>query len=216
MAIRAWAIEDRAQVRTRLGGIETWIRTRLGEGDMADVIIKQTLEAMGITEGATAEEVSKGQSCGFKKNGEGLYIEGRQVKAMIKESANILRPKFNMAAFKAKVAERVFVAEDKISLGVKEPTGYEERPIHVMTAQGERTALKRSDYVKDATIKFTLKVLDDSILDKNKKKWTPEEYLEPIFAFAEENGLGADRSQEQGKFNVTQFETSQVTPDRTN
>ena len=149
------------------------------------------------------DETEKATWVGFKHDEAGLYIEGRQVKAMLKEAASVLRVRFDIAAFKSKVAERLYVTDQRIHLGVSEPTGSDERPIHVQTPQGPRSALKRSDYVDNAQLKFTIKALDDPMKTiREKNKVLPSAYVPALLEYASENGLGADRSQENGKFSV--------------
>lgn len=128
-----------------------------------------------------------------------LCIEGRQVKAMLKESANILRSMLakenkQLSQLRARLAERVFVVERLIPILPErtEPDRLVERPIHVMTAMGPRDAIKRTDVVDKAELVATLRVLKDGL-------FTPE-LLETILEHASENGLGGDRSQSFGRF----------------
>lgn len=170
-------------------------RPKLIDGDPAtpEEAAARTVELLGEQ---VHEEVA-GIWTGFVEHPEGgLAIEGRQIKAMFKESANILRTmiKINgkIIPLRARIAERVFVAERLISLGLAQPTGTIERPIHVMTAQGPRTALKRTDYVDDAKITCHLKVLQDGLITQS--------ILDQILTHASLNGVGTDRSQGAGTF----------------
>lgn len=162
-----------------------------------------------------------------------------QVKAMHKEAANILKDLLDISGFKSKVAERVFVREDRVHLGRMQADGSNEAFLHVMTPQGQRNALKRVDYAVRPLIKFTLKVLNESIATKTpdkeaikaqeqepvddnttdkapakkkkakavpKKKIKPIDYLKYIYEYACEGGLGADRSQGHGKFDLVSIE----------
>lgn len=167
---------------------------------------------------------------GFKGDDTGLYLEGRCVKAMLKEAANIVKkvvpsrktPKNKdgrgVARLKSKVGDHVFVIEEKVyferdGVPLKEPSRTEERPIHVMTPQGERHSLKRSDYVDDVTMRFTVRRLDDDAVT--------EKVLYAILAYGQSIGLGADRSQGMGTFKVLEVvrvgdeadEPSQTRPD---
>lgn len=127
-----------------------------------------------------------------------LAIEGRQVKAAIKEASNILRPmlprteKGSAIPWRARVAERIFVVEKLLPFVPEktEPDDMLERPIHVMTAQGPRDALKRTDVLIDVEILATVRVLNDGMV-------TPD-VLKTILDYAVVNGLGADRSQGMG------------------
>jgi len=136
---------------------------------------------------------------GFKSNGIGVYLESRNVKAMFKECANILKGPalLDVKNFKSKVAERVFIEPYHIALGDK-PDGTDSRVVHVMTAQGPRTSIKFFDYMEQPEISFTIKVLQDGVVK--------EEHLRTILEYAQDNGLGADRSQNFGQFDLVRFE----------
>lgn len=147
----------------------------------------------------------------FKADDTGLYLEGRAVKAMLKEAGS--RMGFGKAikagatgkgrpSLKQDLHEALHVDEDVIYLTrdgavVTEPDGYETRPIHVIGPQGPRTSIKKCAFVEHATISFTVRVL--------KSCGVTEEILVDILAFAQDLGLGADRSQGNGKFEVVVF-----------
>ncbi len=171
------------------GMIEGWLNAR-----NKPELIDQTAEEMGDQ----LDETIDTMWTGFKSDEKGLYIETRQVKAMFKEAANVIRHAIGFKGFmRARIAEKVFIYPDKVYLGVTEPSGREEKPIHVMTRQGLRSALKRYDYVERPRITFNLKVLDDGqITDK---------HLGDILEYAQDAGLGADRSQGMGKFDLVEF-----------
>ena len=134
----------------------------------------------------------------FARDGEYLAIEGRQVKAMLKESANIMKSLLpvngKQIPLRARLAEQVFPVERLIRLQPDrtEADTVAERPIHVMTAQGPRDALKRSDICVNVTMACTLRVLRGGIFT--------HKLLCSILDHASENGIGADRSQGYGKF----------------
>jgi hypothetical protein len=147
----------------------------------------------------TDEKVDK-QSCVFARVDGKLCIEGRQVKAMLKESGNIIKtiaPGEPVTALKSKVADQVFVDEKYIPLGRTEPDRTEERPIHVMTAQGPRTSIKRTEIVEGTEIEFTLRRRRG-----NDKTAVRERVLLGILDYCQSVGLGADRSQGCGEFEV--------------
>lgn len=180
--------------------LKGWINATNKEKSDED---RQKLIEASITELPDLSSEKEDKSwVGFKQDDKGLYIEGRQVKAMLKESANIVKKEVpvpknieksgkGIAALKSKVADHVFVVEDKIYLGREKPDLQEERPIHVMTAQGPRTSVKRSDIVKDVTIDFTVRRFCDTAV--------PEVSLFAILDYCRNLGLGADRSQGKGK-----------------
>lgn len=148
-----------------------------------------------------------------------LCIEGRLVKSMLKEAANIMKDlpvvktalgRDKATMLRARLAERVFViadlgltpsmaaladAKNDPLLPLSDRTGPDEvleRPIHVMTRQGPRDALTRTDIVHDAEITCTLRVLKDGMFT--------EPVLKLLLTYASDNGLGADRSQGFGRF----------------
>jgi len=202
--------------------LEPFVRTSTGlsESALSDVVERTKVE-MGMDKVTEAEmdKLCEFAWTGFKGgngSGEQLYIEGRQIKAMAKESANVLKEIMRITGFKSKIAERVFIVEDKIFLGVDKPDGYDEGPVHAMTPQGPISALKRVDYVDKPTLKFTLRCLmapikqDAGEKDEKgkviKRNLYPEDYIPILFEYAQENGIGADRSQEKGKFDATVVE----------
>jgi len=127
---------------------------------------------------------------------------------MMKECANILKKRLNLTAAKARVAERFFVEEPEIYLMrdgsyVTEPDGQLVGAIHVTTRQGPRTAIKKQDYVANADLTFTVKALNEPMETKDKKKIHPEDMLKIILDYGQDIGLGKDRSQGGGTFQVT-------------
>lgn len=192
-------------------------------------LVEKTVEELG----QVTEDKAVGMTTMFKQDATGIYIEGRQVKAMFKENANILRDlllkgeaadkrkadkaakadeaaktddaratkmKARFTNLKSKVAERLFVEESHIHFHradqtLKAADGQEEKAIHVMTPQGERTALKRITFVEaPATLKFTIRFLADGVVDAELVKY--------ILEYAGWNGLGGERSQGNGRFSV--------------
>lgn len=204
------------QIRNRIIGgtpvnpqlIEGWVKAHVPDESKRAKLVEATKEELAD---AVTEAVDESR-CTFKRNDMGLYIEGRQLKAMFKEAANILRPmleksekkdtkKSRFTALRAKLAERLFVEEERVHLTrldgsrIREPDGNEERAIHVMTAMGPRTALKSVDWVGPCEINFTIKLLNDGVVDID--------LVKILLEYAGENGLGADRSQGNGLFDVT-------------
>jgi hypothetical protein len=148
----------------------------------------------------TDEKASK-QMVIFGRDDSGLYIEGRQVKAMLKEAGNIIKSiapgEGGVKNLKSKVADQVFVSEEKIPLGRDEPDRVVERAIHVMTAQGPRTSIKRSEICDDVELQFTVRRRKGA-----DKMAVPEKVMLAILDYAQTVGLGADRSQGFGQFKV--------------
>lgn len=132
-----------------------------------------------------------------------MFIEGRQVKAMLKESAMIavgadrIKPKGwgttrkGMLGF---LVEHLFVKEDKILLGVTDADEVAQSFVHTWRGSG----IKLEERVRDAVVGFTL--MCDFDFEEASKDFWPH-----LFVTGEENGLGASRSQGFGKFKVTRF-----------
>ena len=149
---------------------------------------REALKANAIAKSAT----------GFKQDAEGYYLESRNIKAMFKECANILKgPQIlDVKNFKSKVAERVMVEPYKLRLP-GEPTGTDQRVVHVMTAMGPRSSIKFFDYYEELELAFEVKVLMDNVVK--------ESHLKTMLEYAQDNGLGADRSQGFGQFDLIEF-----------
>lgn len=204
--------------------IEGWLRSKAGieqEEEIRRALLRTLLElGAEVTPDMTfaeLEEASEGlaaqrQTNGFKTGENGLYIESRQVKAMLKESVNTLYPhgsgKWGSRktvgkdgaekdtggkGAKSFFAERVFVDPDHIYLGRSEPDGVELFIGHVMGPKGPQSTLTYHEYVERATIEFEVKVLRDEI---RREHWSD------VWAHAQENGLGALRSQGFGRFDL--------------
>lgn len=158
-------------------------------------------EMYNIIDQASEEHAAVKATNGFKTGEQGLYIEDRQVKAMLKESVNILfageRWGKTKKGPKSFVAERVFVRPRQIWLGAEEPDGVELVVGHVTDKQGKRSTLTYHEYVEDPTVEFRMEVLRDEL--------TPLQWAQ-VWLHAQRNGLGALRSQSYGRFEVTKWE----------
>jgi CRISPR/Cas system CSM-associated protein Csm4 (group 5 of RAMP superfamily) len=132
---------------------------------------KRIIDAHLETVADITDEKTEQQTTVFSRVDGELVIEGRQVKAMIKEAANIIKTigPDDIKNLRSKVADQVFVAEKYI--------------------------------VENAEIEFTVK--------KRKgrdKQSVPETTLLAILDYAQAVGLGADRSQGFGLFDVISVE----------
>ncbi len=199
--------------------IKGWLKTRMELEDRAlQELVDQTLgerfpdrqpSADELAEAIMASDAADLSINGFKRMPSGeLAYEGRCMKAAIKEWANSAYPgtdfpgKSNMAkgfrkGLMATLAERVFVPETLIGLGVAEPDGVEERIKHVKTPQGPRSSINRVEYVVKPVLEFTVKVHDDFL---------PMEAWGRIWERGEDIGIGADRARSDGKFELLAFD----------
>ena len=202
-----------------------WIASKMGLKDemLRDMVVK-TMEERGTVEAATSEDITDaasevsdlkqlngfkrcdwserngttlGSGTDFQKVDGQLCIEGRQVKAMLKEAASIAVAgdhlpsrgwgKTNKGLLNF-LAEHIFVLDDKIPLGVTEPSGISQRFVHTWRGSG----IQYEEYVTDAKVEFT--VVTDF-------EW-PEKFWPTVWVIAEKNGLGASRSTGVGTFEV--------------
>jgi hypothetical protein len=191
--------------------IEGWIRSRMELGDqaVADLVVRTARERGVLTPDEAVALVMASELApsvnGFKRDDSGvLCLEGRQVKAALKEWSNSAYPgtiwpgkpagiKKGLMRF---LAEAVTVPDVLIPLGVTEPTTVEERIKHVMTAQGPRSSINRVEVVERPTITFRVQVRDDFL---------PVEAWARIWTVGEGIGLGADRGRSDGSFDLVEW-----------
>ena len=188
---------------------EAWLRTKLADkDDLIREAVAKTMVERGIDAEEAAREVDSLKHLnGFKRDPEtGLYIEGRQLKAGLKEAVNIAANAGKITTkgwgdpdnanykkgIKAWFPEHVFVLEDRLPLGVTEPTGIVQRFVH--TPRG--TGIQYEEYVEDAKVSFTV-VTDHKFTDE---QWAM------IWLTGEQQGIGASRSQGFGRYEVTSWE----------
>jgi CRISPR/Cas system CSM-associated protein Csm4 (group 5 of RAMP superfamily) len=185
--------------------LKGWIAATTEHQD--EVTDKQVEEARD----ALLEPTQEKSWNGFPADDKGLFIWSRSVKALFKECASMLRITTQKIGSK-QILQHGFevkglVKSDRVYFGKDKPDGFDEGPIHVQTAQGPRSAIKRVDYVTGVTIEFEVWVLHTNHAEK---RHLGEEELVEMLRFGQENGLGADRSQGHGKFDVTGFEALQT------
>lgn len=181
-----------------------WLGTKLADkDDLIRDLVAQTMVERGITADEAAEQVDKLKHLnGFKRNEHGLYIEGRQLKAAIKEAAGVAR-----AAEKLKmkwgatnkgvlgfVAEHIMVVEDTLQLDVTEPSRIlQSFPKNPRTGQ---TGIQYTEIIDKTSFDFTI------IADH---KFTDQEWA-MLWLTGEQQGIGASRSQGFGRYEVTRWE----------
>ena len=195
--------------------IEAWVKARTGYDD--ELTKAQTKEALETQ----TEEIAAGSGMwtGFASDDVGIFLHTRNVKAMFRESSTLLgitqkkrgskqiiQHGFEVKGCVVKNSKlatsesHVYFMKDDNILAV--PDGSEEGPIHVMTAQGPRTALKRQDFVEEAMLAFDVWILKT---ESAEKRHLGEKDLHHMLTHAQENGLGASRSQGNGKFDVIEI-----------
>jgi len=223
--------------------IKQWLKARLeiGEAELL-ALADETIKEMGWTAGNLGTEEmdqlvdiiaardTKGNS--FKKlrrwddgswhpltdqevqDGKGeLIIEGRQVKAALKEAASNLYPgtkrwpgfpttdegkgetRKGLAGY---MVDRLEVVERIIPIGrlVPDITG-EQRIKHITGPQGKRSTINVVDVCEDVTFSFTVSVLDDFIV---------EQVWGEMWEYIELGGIGADRARGDGRGTLEKWE----------
>lgn len=218
--------------------IEGWLRSKVEAKDeiiremVAEAIVDRGLQAaegesaddVSLTEKAIADVVANKHLNGFKRLPDGtLYIEGRQVKAMIKEAANIRWPANRWGPTKKGTknffAEHLFVMEDILPIYAPD-----EVPDTVAAPNGEPMTLVRPTDLGRVYIKPT-DIQQRFVQSRFGSSITLEEFVEPalirftlftdhefskdefgeLFVTGETNGLGASRSQGYGRFAVVEW-----------
>lgn len=194
--------------------IESWLRTRTGivdQDEEARRMFLRTLVELGadVRPDMSYEEIARAsehlasekQTNGFKVDVNGPYLESRTVKACLKENTNILFASERWGATKkgpkAYVAERIFIKPDHLSFGVSAVNGVDLFIGHVSGPQGRQSNLTYYEYVTNAVLEFDVLVTEDAIKhDQWMRLWVQ----------AQENGLGALRSQGFGRFDIEMWE----------
>lgn len=220
---KAWPFEFKGTVRVRniAGGVpsdprvaEGWLRSKL---ETSDAIIRQMVADVMVERGVTVEEATKEVDTlkhlnGFKRNPDdkSLYIEGRQLKAALKEAASVAvaagklqargwgRTNKGLLSF---LAEHVMVVEETLPLlspetgsPITEPTGITQRFVHTFRGSG----IQYEEYVELADIEFTIRC-DHPF---KQEEWGM------IWLTGQEQGLGASRSQSYGRYTLTRWEST--------
>lgn len=87
---------------------------------------------------------------------------------------------------------------------VKTPHGYVDRIKHISDASGKRSAIGRHDFFEKARLKFEIWWLNNGTYSVDD--------LKKLLALAQDDGLGASRSQGMGRFDVIEFTVIQEHP----
>lgn len=176
---------------------EGWIRSKMElKDDQIRSLVIGTMAERNLNADEAIEEAAKLKHLnGFKRDSEGLYIEGRQLKAAIKEAANIRWPKERWGVSRKGTlgffSEHVFVVEDRLHLGVEQPSGVHQRFVHTWRGAG----IQYEEYVTEAKVAFT--VVTDR--DFKKEQWAQ------LWLTGEQQGIGASRSLGFGTYEVIEW-----------
>lgn len=190
------------------GVAQKWLESKIVDNDdLIRKLVAETMVERGIGADEAVKEVDRLKHLnGFKRDDQGLYIEGRQVKAAIKEAGNIAGCSGKLPTGKKAwgvtgkglmgfFAEHIFVEDDRIHLGVSEPAGIQQRFVFASGPTGRRTGIQYEEYVDEAKISFH--VITDN-------KFTDEQWA-MIWLTGQQQGLGATRSQGYGRYTVIEW-----------
>lgn len=241
---QAWPYVFAAEILVHrlVGGIPSdptvakgWLKARLTNDDdklLMDAVAEVMTERGVPLDQAVDEFIKMKHLSGFKRERcpecppsggpcesgtHGLYIEGRQVKACLKEAANIRWPYPFVWSFMSGLrkaggedsrgqgrgktsesffAEYVQVTEDHLDLGVTAASGINQSFIKKLDRGRPTTALQYEEYADDVKLAFTV----ESAYDFTEEQWAM------VWLTAEQQGVGASRSQGYGRFEVTRWE----------
>lgn len=184
--------------------VRPWLEARKpakkpADGPSLDDIEEEVLETIDDSE--TVERIT----LGFQRDENGLFVRGGTIKAHLKDCANQVKEIVRKSHFKdrdkiglrAMVANKVYVYEYRVYLmrggeHIRQEDGEREQPVHVVTPQGQRSALKIIRYVEMPTIEFTLLVLADGAIS--------EEVLKMILNYGSVHGYGGERGMGEGRY----------------
>lgn len=200
--------------------VESWIKTKLrdirSDAEIQEVIAT-TMAELGLDEEEAVKKASTqmvGMN-GFKRNETGLLVEGRQLKAAMKEAVMVAANAGKIetgkwgspdnASYKKQIKgwfpEHFFIVEEYLNIyrdgePVKIHDGVTQKFVH--THRGD--SISYEQYVKDAIVPFTLK----SDFELKEQQWAM------IWLTGQMQGFGASRSQEYGRYEMTRWE--QIAP----
>ncbi len=194
--------------------LEYHLKSKTGASD--DLVRAQVAEIMMESDGASLDEAIEKAAklkslTGFRKDKNGCYIMGYQLKKCLREAALIaasekrIPQKWGGAsdagkALKSWFPEHVFVLEDKLYLGVDEPSEVAQSFVHKIGPRGPVSAIQNTEIIYGADLTFTI---------ETDYEFTDEQWA-AIWTTAEHSGLGAARAQGFGTFSVTKWDAAKA------
>jgi len=183
--------------------VESWLRLKVEEKDsITQQVVAEIMTERGIDAEAAVAELAKSKVNGFHRDENGLYVPGNNLKACLKEAVMVAANAGKIttkgwgnpdnAAFKKQIKgwfpEHVFVMEDRLYLGATEYDYIDQR----FTRSQYGSSITREEVISKAVVSFTIET-DYPFTDE---QWAV------IWLTAEQQGLGASRSQGFGRFEV--------------
>lgn len=206
-------VEESLSIEERADRYDGWIGQQVKlSGAHADEVESARMDlAVALADDETmptSEEAEEIPLNGFRRLNNVPVLERRQVKAMLKEAAQRLgyieKTRGTRQVLQHDLVVRPIDGNgDYLPLGVRDISGIEQRPIHVNTPQGPRSALAANEYVEGAVTTFQIWILKGGVGDGK----LDEEKLREMLEYAEVfGGLGANRSAGYGRFTVRSIE----------
>lgn len=141
----------------------------------------------------------------FQKHNGGLVFRAGTIKAHIKDCARVISAQYvgkikGERSFAVRVVNGVYVDEAQYwvpllrqdGTPVVAADGMHDKPVHVMTRQGQINALKRFEYVAPPCVMdFTIKVLGQSVT---------EDDLHYLFTYGGTHGYAGERGDGEGRY----------------
>jgi hypothetical protein len=174
--------------------LESWLKEReikIDSGQDLRCVTRSELTAIKSSDIKTSSWNT------FEVDKDGLFIEERNVKAMLRE-AGMMTKVGRRSGFADIVRNGIFTKPENVHLKrdgsvLKRPDGHIDRIALIKRRCKIRAALKRLDFVKQPQLDFELWVAAVTLSD---------EEVQSLFLLGQEVGLGACRTQGFGKFDA--------------
>ena len=185
--------------------IRDWLKAKVKKGELK--ASEEDVERLALETEEMIEETEDRSWTGFKSDEDGPFIDGYQLKAMLKEVAKVLGfnkthmglkqtfqhgTEIKPVGWKAPQPDRIHF-EGPDGTNISEINGIEEHVTHTRFG----SALKRMDYVEKPKIVFEIWTLKHSKLTQG--------VLCDILEHAQESGIGASRAMGFGKFDIVEI-----------
>lgn len=192
------------------------IRSTGHQDVVTEELVRQAAEGLPPDPG-DIDEVTNSSRSVFARDEHGLYLDSYALKACFRQSGSMLGAWMKLRGSKQIAAEgtevkghrehanRIYLMRDlQNPTHVVVPDGVEDSPVHIVTAAGRVNGIKSNEYVDGAHMLFFLWVLRTS---PRETRHIGEDLVRAILTFAQNNGVGANRSKGMGKFDVVEFQS---------
>ena len=193
------------------------------EERIQEIIARSMEEMFGSDVDTTISQQEEKAHTTFKSNEHGPYIESRQVKAMLREMMSTLGITQSKRGSKQTYQHLLAVqACDEIGDPLEgelvnqlnfhrdgeyidEPDDYVQLVAHVVGPQGPRSCIKHHDRIFEPSIRFLVRAPANMPKTRATAVLRDDDIVK-MLSHAQNDGLGACRSQAYGKFKITRLE----------